>query len=57
MTNKYIRQLLAIMSMIVLGISTAFYIITQPMPLVEFMAVCSPFIACITWFFRKKEDD
>jgi len=52
MTNKEIRQILAIMSMIVLGVITAFYVIVQMMPLVEFMAVCSPFIGCIGWFFK-----
>jgi len=57
MINKEIRQILAIMSMIVLGTTTAFYVITQMMPLLEFEAICVPFIGCIAWFFRKKEDD
>lgn len=59
MTNKEIRQILAIMSMIVLGTITAFYVIAQPMPLVEFLAVCSPFIGCIAWFFKatRLQDD
>ena len=52
MTDKEIRQILAIMSMIVLGVMSAFYVIAQPMPLVEFLAVCSPFIGCVTWFYK-----
>ena len=56
MKNNEVRQLLAMMSMTVMGVSTAFYIITMPMPLVEFLAVMAPFIGCVTWFFRKKDD-
>jgi len=57
MSNKEIRQILAIMSMIVLGVITAFYVITQMMPLLEFEAICVPFIGCVAWFFKKKEED
>lgn len=56
MTNRDVRQIIAVMATITLAPLAVIQLAIMPVSMLEYTAICAPFVGCIGWFFKDKSD-